>query len=152
MRALRASPAFAAAAILSLALGIGANSAVFTVVNAALMRDLPVEDPGRLATVSWRSQAAGGGGEARTAPGADFSYPVFRELASRQSVFSDLAASGNWRMNRILLDGETEDEPAADIDVGIVSANYFRCSASARVPAERSRRTTAARVAKARSS
>jgi predicted permease len=125
LRALRASPGFAAAAILSLALGIGGNSAVFTLVNAALMRDLPVEDPDRLATVYWRNQAAVGRGEFRAAAGADFSYPIFRELASRQRVFSDMAASGNWGLNRITLDGETEDESAADVDAGIVSANYF---------------------------
>jgi predicted permease len=123
LRALRASPGFAAAAILSLALGIGANSAVFSVVNAALMKDLPVKDPERLATASWRRTGAGGGNV--PTPGEFFSYPVFQELVSRQRVFSDMAASGNWRPNRIKLDEETEDESAADIDAGIVSANYF---------------------------
>ena len=52
LRALRANPGFTAAAIMSLALGIGANSAVFGVLNAAMLRDLPVSDPDRVSAAS----------------------------------------------------------------------------------------------------
>src|SRR6266513_1056250 len=70
LRALRKNPGFTAVAILSLALGIGANVAIFTLINALLLRDLPVPYPDRLVELSL----------VREGHKITFSYPMFREL------------------------------------------------------------------------
>ena len=88
LRALRKSPGFTAVAILSLALGIGANVAIFTLINALLLRDLPVPRPERLVELS----------VVRHGDKIPFSYPMFRELDRGQRVFSGLIG---WSENMI---------------------------------------------------
>ena len=84
LRWLRRSPGFAAVAILSLGLGIGANTAMFSLVDAILLRPIPVEDPGSLVDVFTNSSD---GDEYATT-----SYPDFLDLKAQNTVFSDMTA------------------------------------------------------------
>lgn len=86
LRWLRRSPGFVAVAIGSLALGIGFNAALFTIVDALLFRPLPVERPDRLADVF----TTGGDGDQY----ATSSYPDFRDFIARNEVFSDMLGYG----------------------------------------------------------
>src|ERR1039457_1597169 len=80
---LRRSPAFAAAAILTLALGIGSNAAIFQALDAVRFRSLPVQDPQSLV----RLQLLENGKP------LNFSYPLYREMAARQQVASGMFAT-----------------------------------------------------------
>jgi predicted permease len=114
LRALARNPGFAATAILSLALGIGATSAVFSVMNAVLLRPLPVEAPEQLVVLkaSYRGQRRG------------ISYPVYRDLSARQRLLIGIAATSGQGRKRMSL-----AETGADLDqvrTSRVSTNYFR--------------------------
>src|SRR5262247_1337549 len=86
IRQLLKSPGFALVAILGLALGIGANVALFSVVNSIFLRPLPYREPDRLVRLS--STAA-----VNNLTRVGFSYPRYLEVQERQQVFSDLALS-----------------------------------------------------------
>ena len=83
VRILRRQPAFTGVAILTLALGIGATTAVFTVVNGVLLRPLPYRDPDRLVMVFY-------GHQGQTSPW--FSPPNFRDYVTQSTAFSDVVA------------------------------------------------------------
>jgi putative ABC transport system permease protein len=104
-RMLRKSPGFTAAAVLTLALGIGANTAIFSLVNAVLLQSLPVADPARLVHVSYEN--------------AVVSYPEYRDLRDQNTLFDGLAAWGGITAS-LSTGGET------DLATGvIVTGNYF---------------------------
>jgi predicted permease len=84
LRALRASPGFAIVAILSLGLGIGANTAIFSLIDAVVLRTLPVERPDELMQVTM-------GGKER---GSVFTNPIWEQVRDRQDAFSSAFAYG----------------------------------------------------------
>ncbi len=111
VRTLRRAPAFAAVAILSLALGIGANTAIFTIVNAVMLRSLPVAEPERLVQLTRLR------GDGR--PGA-LSYPLF--IHFRDSVRSISGAFAQWSSEQaVSIDGTDELVMTAG-----VTGDYFR--------------------------
>jgi predicted permease len=93
LRTLGKSPLVTSVAILSLALGIGANTAIFSLFDQMLLRPLPVHDPGSLVNLAAPppkpgSQSCNEGGDCDVV----FSYPMFRDLESNQDVFTAMAA------------------------------------------------------------
>ena len=79
LRLLARSPGFTAVAVLVFALGIGANTAVFSLVNALLLRTLPVEKPEQLVLLATQRQTGD--------PSSDFSYPQFTEVATHTNSY-----------------------------------------------------------------
>lgn len=121
LRQLRKSPGFTVVAMLTLALGIGANTAIFTVVNALLLKMLPVRDPQQLVVVG-DPQAANS--TSNGTPRVDvFSYPLYKELRDRNSVFTGLCAAATNRQVEVATgQGGPLDEK---VNGRMVSGNYF---------------------------
>jgi len=93
LRQLRKSPGFTGVAVITLALGIGANTGIFTVVNGLLLKMLPVRDPQQLVLVGDPTRA---NGRSTGTPRTDiFSYPLYKELSDGNSVFTWLCAAAS---------------------------------------------------------
>jgi predicted permease len=116
LRTLVKSPAFTVVAVLTLALGIGANTAIFTVFDAMMLRMLPVQQPEKLLIVAQMNQR-----------GYDsYSYPVFRGLSDRQQSLSGMFASaGQHQIYQAALAGEGGTQPLHPLNVSVVSGEYF---------------------------
>ena len=110
-RQLRKNPGFAAVVVLTLALGIGANTTIFSITNGLLLRPLPVREPERLvALFTTHEQQAGLNGT---------SYPDYRDLRDRNEVFEGLAGHFYFPMSI-----RTADR--AEVAMGnVVSWDYF---------------------------
>jgi predicted permease len=108
LRGFRRSPGFAAVVVLSIGLGIAANSTIFTMVSKVLLGDLPVEEPQRLVSIT------------RDA-GDDYSYPTYKDYREQlASVFTGLAAHFPLAPASLAAGGEPER-----VWGQLVSANYF---------------------------
>ncbi len=156
LRMLAKNPGFTAVAVVTLALGIGANTAIFSLLNAVMLRELPVQNPGQLVLF--------GTGRARGstddfASTKVYSYLFYREMRQKNQVFSDLCAllsvllggmhgaigdGGNLEaMNVQLVSGtyfptlgvkpilgraftEAEDEPAGGHPVAMISYSWWK--------------------------
>ena len=111
LRLLRKNPAFSAVAILSLALGIGANTAIFGLIDALLLKSLPVQDPQSLLFLGKQWQD-------RVSPA--FYYETYQRLRAVQPFFRELAAYGERVRMNVSIDG------AAESTMGqLVSGNYY---------------------------
>src|SRR2546430_8673914 len=111
IRSLLKQPAFTSIAIVTLALGIGANTAMFSVINAVLLRPLPYTQPDRLV---WMSES---GDEVAHRP---LSYPNFVDWRARNHVFESISTYRTWSMT---LTGMAEPQ---NVRAGMVAADYFK--------------------------
>jgi predicted permease len=120
-RQLRKIPGFTVVAVLTLALGIGANTAIFTVVNALLLKMLPVRHPEQLVVVGDPSLP---NNRSNGTPRTDiFSYPLYKELRDHNSVFSGLSAAGSDHHIEL---GAGQGQTSPERITGrMVSGNYF---------------------------
>jgi predicted permease len=118
LRILRKNPGYTLTAVLSLALGIGANTAIFSLIDSIMLQSLPVHNPEELVSLGDPTAVghlqAGGGGNVR-----DFSFPFYRRFRAQNNVFSGIFASG--RSERLSVN-DSDEHPRARF----VSDNYFQ--------------------------
>ena len=114
LRGLRRSPLFASVAILSLALGIGANTAIFTLIDQILLRKLPVKAPEELVMVYQRANNMGSNMGSRMN-----SYPLFQDLQQKAEPFADVLCR---RLASVSL---AVGEQTERVEAEMVSGNYF---------------------------
>jgi putative ABC transport system permease protein len=118
VRMLAKSPGFALVAILTLALGIGANAAIFQLIDAVRLRTLPVKDPQTLAIVHLDKKHWGSGNF--SGPYSEFTFPLWQQVEQRQQAFSSIAAWGAQQHN-LATGGEVDN-----VQVLFASGDFFR--------------------------
>ena len=114
-RTLVRTPTFTLTAVLSLALGIGANAAIFSLVDQVLLRRLPVRDPGNIVLLDWRGNALADG----WGSGNLMSYPMCRDLQEQRQFFDGVFCRHPTMVN-LSVTGEVQPVLAE-----IVSGTYF---------------------------
>jgi putative ABC transport system permease protein len=118
VRMLAKAPGFALVAILTLALGIGANAAIFQLIDAVRLRTLPVQDPKTIAIIHLNRNHWGSGNF--NSAYSEFSFPLWQQIRQRQEAFSSIAVWGPGRLN-LATGGEINNANAI-----WVSGDFFR--------------------------
>src|SRR5215216_484199 len=113
LRMLAKNPAFAGVVVLTIALGIGANAAIFSLLDRVLLQSLPVANPDQLTVLSAYDPQQGPSIQ------SSFSYPMYQDLRDRNSVFSGVIARGGTQMN-VSYGDQTER-----VRGELVSGNFF---------------------------
>jgi predicted permease len=123
IRQLLKSPGFSLVAILSLALGIGANTAIFTLINDLLLKSLPVYKPEQLVSFG---RSVGGGILGSVRPGATdmFTYDFYKRIEREHAPFEDVAAFGSFPIQVSVRRGG-ESGAATQAWTGLVSGTFF---------------------------
>ena len=120
LRMLAKNPGFTAVAVLTLALGIGANTAIFSVMNAGLLRRLPVPEPDRLVRLHTTDQPSN---TSQTGYNdTSLTEPAFEQLRQQRQVFSDLVAYVPLSLRKVVV--RVGDEPE-EANADMVSGNFF---------------------------
>src|SRR5436305_5344730 len=114
LRTLRRSPLFATIAILSVALGIGANTAIFTLLDQVLLRKLPVADPDRLVMLYQRGAHNGNNMGDRM-----HSYPIYKDFQQKAAPLAEVLC------RRLIPSSVSVDNHTERVDAEMVSGNYF---------------------------
>ncbi|HEV2690539.1 MAG TPA: ABC transporter permease [Bryobacteraceae bacterium] len=117
LRGLAKSPAFTAVVVLSLGLGIGANTAIFSVLDTLLLRPLPVNHPEQLVTLTRVDPARGSAN--------NLSYPMFERFRELNQIFADVSAL--WQIERanVAIGGTGGGVESKPLIVDLVSGSYF---------------------------
>jgi putative ABC transport system permease protein len=135
LRQIRRSPGFMVTAVLTLALGVGANTAIFSLLDQALLRSLPVRAPEQLVILSATGKAwEGHSSDHGAGVEKSFSYPMYRDLHDRGTAFDGLIATASTGV------GIARNKASDLADAEIVSGNYFNVLG---VPAAQGRLLTA---------
>ncbi len=119
LRQFRKSPLFTLIAVITLALGIGASTAIFTLLDQALIRTLPVNHPEQLVRLRYTGESPG---HTNNYGGDDqdfFSYPMYRDLRDKNSVFSGLMANDEKYV------GVQWNDRSEFAEAELISGNYF---------------------------
>jgi len=112
LRTMRKSPLFVLFVVLTLALGIGANTTVFTVINTLILNPLPVRNPGELAAIA--------GGDTTSGPPKPLAYADLKDYQAKNQVFSSVAGYTSPRVVTLQADGRTEG-----MFCELATGNYF---------------------------
>ncbi|MGB7134536.1 MAG: ABC transporter permease, partial [Acidobacteriaceae bacterium] len=124
LRQLRKAPGFTATAVITLALGIGATTAIFTLIDQVMLRSLPVANPGQLWRIGKKIHCCGWGGWTQQDEFSIFSWDLYKLFRDHTPAFEQLAAfeGGNTPLG---VRAAGSNEPAQTRNGEFVSGNFF---------------------------